>query len=82
MARAMTRPHPLEDMSSLPGSDDTVHFPGLGPFHKEGEEDNNDDLEIQLHDAQEYMPSSPPAPAAVEDITNTPYPVKPTRRRE
>ncbi|KAF5120992.1 hypothetical protein E5D57_013328 [Metarhizium anisopliae] len=79
-ARAMTRPHPLEDMSSLPGSDDTVHFPGLGPFHKEGEEDNNDDLEIKFHDAQEYMPSSPPALAAVEDITNAPCPVKPTRR--
>ncbi|KAF5131517.1 hypothetical protein E5D57_007872 [Metarhizium anisopliae] len=80
IARAITRPHPLEDMSSLPGSDDTVHFPGLGPFHKQGEEVNNDNLEIQFHDAQEYMPSSPPAPAAVEDITNTPCPVKPTRR--
>ncbi|EXU94468.1 DDE superfamily endonuclease [Metarhizium robertsii] len=51
MARAMTRPHPLEDMSSLPGSDDTVHFPGLSPFREEREADNNDDLEFQFHDA-------------------------------
>ncbi|KAM4058325.1 hypothetical protein HRG_014642 [Hirsutella rhossiliensis] len=29
LARAVRRPHPLEDMSSLPGSEDTVHFHGL-----------------------------------------------------
>jgi hypothetical protein len=67
-------------MSSLPGSDDTVDFPGLGPFHdREGDDISDDDLGFQFHDAQEYMPSSPPS-AAVGDITNSPCPVKPTRR--
>ncbi|KJZ67993.1 hypothetical protein HIM_09030 [Hirsutella minnesotensis 3608] len=83
LARALRRPHPIEDMSSLPGSDDTVHFHGLGPYNDEADDDDegvcNDDEALQrsiqedvaLEDS--WMPSSPPVVAA-QFRTGTPCP--------
>ncbi|KAM4062325.1 hypothetical protein HRG_012746 [Hirsutella rhossiliensis] len=76
-ARAATRPRPLTDMSSLPGSDDTVYFTGLD-LDKHSEDGADDEDEDNLLDTQENIPSSPPL-AAVEAVVDTPCPRPRTR---
>ncbi|KAM4059636.1 hypothetical protein HRG_012093 [Hirsutella rhossiliensis] len=53
--RAATRPRPLTDMSSLPGSDDTVYFTGLD-LDKHSEDGADDEDEDNLLDTQENIP--------------------------
>ncbi|XP_044715295.1 uncharacterized protein HRG_11272 [Hirsutella rhossiliensis] len=76
-ARATTRPRPLTDMSSLPGSDDTVYFTGLD-LDKHSEDGADDEDEDSFLDTQENIPSSPPL-AAVEAVVGTPCPRPRTR---
>lgn len=63
-ARAVTRPRSLTDMSSLPGSDDVVHFTGLDP-NPYDQDDAGDEGERDSSGMQSIPASSPLAAAEV-----------------
>ncbi|KAJ2975638.1 hypothetical protein NQ176_g5408 [Zarea fungicola] len=76
-ARAITRPRPLQDMSSLPGSDDSVCFTGIEPS-QHAQCDTIDEGDLSLYEVQASIPSSPPL-AAVDRAEDTQCPRPRTR---